>query len=74
VAGGYIQVHEDKVIVLADHAVVASQIDVDRAKAALEHLKERMGELPAEQETERGACEAELKWCEMQLEVARRHG
>lgn len=74
VAGGYIQVHEDKVIILADHAVVASQIDVDRAKRALDHAQARMQGLPAEEDAERSACEAELKWCEVQLEVAQRHG
>ncbi len=73
VAGGYIQVHEDKVIILADHAVVASQIDVDRARQALELDKERMAALPAEaDEVEVDTMQAELKWCEMQLEVAGR--
>ncbi len=73
VAGGYIQVHEDKVIILADHAVVASQIDVERARQALELAKERMASLPAEaDEVERDTMQAELKWCEMQLEVAGR--
>lgn len=73
VAGGYIQVHEDKVIILADHAVVASQIDVERARQALEHARERMASMPSEvDDTERNACEVELKWCEMQLEVAGR--
>ena len=32
VSGGYIQVHEDKVIILADNAVSASQIDVEEAR------------------------------------------
>jgi len=73
VAGGYIQVHEDKVIILADHAVVASQIDVERARQALEHAKERMAALPPEaDEVEVDTMQAELKWCEMQLEVAGR--
>ena len=73
VAGGYIQVHEDKVIILADHAAAASQIDVERARQALEHARERMSALPAEaDEAERGTLEAELKWAEMQIEVAGR--
>jgi len=73
VAGGYIQVHEDKVIILADHAVAASQIDVERARTALEHAKELMAALPAEaDEVEVDTMQAELKWCEMQLEVAGR--
>ena len=73
VAGGYIQVHEDKVIILADHAVVASQIDIERARQALDHAKERMAALPPEaEEVQVSTMEAELKWCEMQVEVAGR--
>lgn len=73
VSGGYIQVHEDKVIILADHAVVASQIDVERARQALVHAQERMAALPPEaDEVEVCTTEAELKWCEMQIEVAGR--
>ena len=59
VAGGYIQVHEDKVIILADNAVPASQIDVDRAQQSAELARERMAALPAEEDAERSACEAE---------------
>ena len=33
VSGGYVQVHEDKVIILADDAESSSQIDVERARA-----------------------------------------
>jgi F-type H+-transporting ATPase subunit epsilon len=73
VSGGYIQVHEDKVIILADHAAAASQIDVERERQALEHAKQRMAELPHEApEAEVNACELELKWCEVQLEVVSR--
>lgn len=73
VAGGYIQVHEDKVIILADNAVVSSQIDVERARHALELAKERLDALPAAQGPEFDNCSADLNWCETQLEVAARH-
>ena len=50
VSGGYLQVHEDKVIVLANRAVSVSNIDVDRATEAIEvikrQLEELLGELP----------------------------
>jgi F-type H+-transporting ATPase subunit epsilon len=73
VAGGYIQIHEDKVIILADHAAASSQIDVDKAKEALALAEKRLADLPAdEDEGARNACEIDLKWCETQLEVARR--
>ena len=74
VSGGYIQVHEDKVIILADHAAAASQIDIERERRALELAKQRMDELPHEApEAEINACELELKWCEVQLEIVEKH-
>lgn len=70
VAGGYIQVHEDKVIVLADDAVAASQIDRARAQESIQNIKERLATLPADAEDERSECERDLLWCEMQLRTA----
>ncbi len=70
ISGGYIQVHEDKVIILADQAAASSQIDVARARQALEHARTRMAELSADDETEVNACMADLNWCEAQVAVA----
>ncbi len=72
ISGGYIQVHMDKVIILADHAAIASQIDVERARHALELAEKRMAELPKDAEAEISACEQQLKWCEIQVEVAKK--
>lgn len=73
VAGGYLQVHEDKVIVLADAAEHASRIDVDRARRAKELAEQRRAELRELPSAERDGideCEMDLKWCEVQLQVA----
>ncbi|MDZ4065097.1 MAG: ATP synthase F1 subunit epsilon [Coriobacteriia bacterium] len=71
IAGGYIQVHEDKVIILADHAAIASQIDVERARRGMELAQARLRELSRDADTsEVNECEIELKWCEAQLTVA----
>jgi F-type H+-transporting ATPase subunit epsilon len=72
ISGGYLQVHEDKVIVLADNAQVASQIDVERARLAKETLGARMRELneAAADAADRDTCEFDLRWCETQLKVA----
>lgn len=75
VSGGYLQVHQDKVIVLADAAEHSSRIDVDRARHAKELAEQRMTELkerPAEAREDADACQADLKWCEIQLQVAER--
>ncbi|MGB4594036.1 MAG: ATP synthase F1 subunit epsilon [Coriobacteriia bacterium] len=73
ISGGYLQVHEDKVIVLADHATHASQVDVERARQAKERLEARMQELKETPVTEREGfdeCVGDLAWCEVQLKVA----
>lgn len=76
ISGGYMQVHEDKVIVLADNATHASQIDLERARQAKAHLEQRMGEIKALAAEEREGldeCEFDLAWCEAQLKVAESH-
>ncbi|MBA4370899.1 MAG: ATP synthase F1 subunit epsilon [Coriobacteriaceae bacterium] len=70
-AGGYIQVHEDKVIILADAAVASSQVDVERVRAAMDLARQRMSELPHDDELV-DECARDLKWCEVQLEVGGR--
>lgn len=75
VSGGYLQVHEDKVIVLADAAEHSSKIDVERARQAKEHAEQRMAEIktrPREDRDSASECEADLKWSEVQLQVAER--
>lgn len=77
VSGGYLQVHEDKVIVLADAAEHASKIDVERARQARERAAARMTEIKGMPTPEREGMtevEADLKWSEVQLQVAERRG
>jgi len=73
VSGGYVQIHEDKVIILADEAEIASKIDLDRARHALELTRRRMEAITAEDTEEVNACERDLRWCELQVELAERH-
>ena len=72
VSGGYIQVHEDKVIVLADDAEVASQIDVERARQAKALAEQRLAELGSDDEG-RDALERDLQWCETCIIVGSAH-
>lgn len=74
ISGGYIQVHEDKVIVLADAAVSVSQIDKARASESKALIKERLDALPAEAADERAEYLRELKWFDTQIKTAERHG
>jgi F-type H+-transporting ATPase subunit epsilon len=65
VSGGYLQVHEDKVIVLADRAELASRIDVERARAEKAAIEARIANLPEKDES----ALADLKWYETQIAV-----
>jgi F-type H+-transporting ATPase subunit epsilon len=74
ISGGYLQVHEDKVIVLADNAIPVSQIDAARAAESAALIKERLAELPEEAEEEREVMTRDLNWAQTQLTVAKRRG
>jgi len=74
ISGGYLQVHEDKVIVLADNAVSVSQIDSARAKESAALISERLAELPPEAEDQRAEMIRDLDWTQTQLRVAERRG
>jgi len=67
VSGGYIQVHEDKVLVLADAAVSVSQIDAERARESKALIEARLAALPEDAIDERAECVRDLDWFEQQL-------
>jgi F-type H+-transporting ATPase subunit epsilon len=73
ISGGYLQVHEDKVIILADDAVASSQIDVERAKQARSLAERRLAELKAAGAAaaadEIDHIEADMKWAQVQVSV-----
>jgi F-type H+-transporting ATPase subunit epsilon len=74
VSGGYVQVHEDKVIILADDAVIASQIDVERARQAKVLAEMRLAEFgPGSRDEGYDDIARELKWAEVQISVASAH-
>jgi len=72
ISGGYVQVHEDKVIVLADQAVAASQIDVERAKQAIALAEARLSEVRSEG-GDVDQVEADLRWAQVQVQVGTLH-
>ena len=74
VSGGYVQVHEDKVLVLADSAVAVSKIDKTVARESVEAIRQRLADLPAEAEDERAECIRDLEWYRCQLKSAEKHG
>ena len=74
ISGGYVQVHEDKAIILADDAVASSQIDIERVKQSAELCRAKLAELsaPTEELSEGSGVVKDLAWYEAQLEVAKR--
>jgi len=47
ISGGFMQVDGTRAVVLADTAEIASEIDPDRARVALNEARERLAQLPA---------------------------
>lgn len=70
VSGGYVQVHEDKVLFLADEALSLGQIDADRARESKEAIERRLAELAPDAEDEREQCVRDLNWCNIQIKAA----
>jgi F-type H+-transporting ATPase subunit epsilon len=68
ISGGYIQVHEDKVIILADNAAEASQIDVERARHARELAIAEIEAVKAAGGDPAGPV-MDLRWAEAQIAV-----
>lgn len=68
VGGGFVDVRNNKVIVLADQAQEAGDIDVAAARSDLEQAQNRQGSNDEDDEDEEAAT-AE-RWAEIRLEVA----
>ncbi len=71
VGGGFLQVADNRVMVLADTAEDEGDIDVERARRALEEAQKRLRELTAEDETYRHE-QARARRAAARLAVAQR--
>lgn len=67
--GGYVQVSGEKVIILADRAVLSSDIDVEAVKEQLEGIEAKIAELSPE-EVAKTTLKDDESWCKVQLQVA----
>lgn len=66
---GYAEVCDDKVIVLADSAELAGDIDVDRAKEAMKRAEERLKKM---EETDFARATASLERAAIRIQIAQR--
>lgn len=71
VSGGVVEVRPDKVTILADVAEAGTEIDEDRASAALERARQSLAENPPPQQVPE--IMASLRRSSLRLKVARRH-
>ncbi len=67
--GGYVEVSGDKVIVLANRALSASDIDANAARERLAEVEAEIAALSPEQ-IAKTTLQADKAWCEVQLKAA----
>ena len=70
VSGGFVQVSPESVVVLADAAEHAEEIDAERAEEAVRRARERIAEGPAEVDLERAL--GSLRRAQARLDVSHR--
>ena len=68
--GGYVEVTDDKVIILADRALPAADIDVEQVREQLAGIEEQLSGL-SEEEARKTTLAADKAWCDVQLRVAK---
>lgn len=73
IGGGFVEVRPDHVIVLADSAERADEIDEQRAQAARERAQQALKEMPRS-DADFARLEHALRRAEIRLKVARRKG
>ena len=66
--GGYVQVTGKKVIILADRAMAAEDIDAEQARTKLAALEAELAGL-SEEEAAKSTLAADISWCNAQLKA-----
>jgi len=73
VYGGYVQVAEDHMLVLADQAVDVKNIDAVKVEADIKSAEARVKALPEDALEDRASLAHEIEWLRNCLAVANRH-
>lgn len=74
IGGGFAEVQPDKIIVLADSAEHADEIDLERAEKAREQAEQMMKEGVPEDPERYAQIQASLRRAQIRLDVSRRRG
>ena len=72
VGGGYAEIQPEKVVVLADSAESAEEIDIDRAQAARDEAAQAMRDGVPEDPARYAMIEAALRRAQVRIDVSRR--
>ena len=73
IGGGYAEVQPDKIIILADSAEQAEEIDLERAEKARERAQQAMSEGVTDDPDRYAQIQASLMRAQIRLDVGRRH-
>jgi F-type H+-transporting ATPase subunit epsilon len=73
IGGGVLQVAHNSIVILADTAELADEIDIARAEQARQKAEASMREGIAEDEAQLAALEAAVKRASLRIKVARKH-
>lgn len=73
IGGGYAEVQPDKVIILADSAEQAEEIDIERAEQARERAQQAMKDGVVGDPDQYAQIQASLMRAQIRLDVGRRH-
>lgn len=71
VSGGFLEISKDKTIILADEAMLASEIDVERARKQAEIARERLEKLSEEKDL--AMVQKNLQEALTQVKIAEKH-
>ena len=74
VSGGFVQVSPESVVVLADAAEHAEEIDIERAQAARDRAQQRVEERPSVTDVDVARAELALARSLIRLKVAEKNG
>lgn len=67
ITGGYVQVLKDRVIVICDKTRAIDRINLERVKADIPVLEERIANLREDSLISRSLLSRKLRWCKVQL-------
>lgn len=73
VHGGFVEVHKDKVTVLAESAELPTQIDVERAEAAKERAQRRLQSRSKQDEIDHRRAELALQRAVTRIKISEKH-